>query len=190
MKKIDSKSLLIVFIIVFAILIIYRIAAYKEPSRVPLKYVKGQSFIKPEEIKLRMKEKNGETGFRKDLLYKKLDAPVQITRNIFAPLYTPPPPVKKPPTPHPPSQPEVKVPTPEEVAIEKSKAELKKFKYLGFLNKGGINEAFLSKDNELISAKKGEIIKGRYLIKDISPIAVVIQDKETQIEEVVNLSGG
>ena len=89
-----------------------------------------------------------------------------------------------------PPKPEIKVPTPEEIASEKSKAELMKFKYLGFINKGGINEVFLSKDNELISTKKGEVIKGRYLIKDINPNAVIIQDKETQIEQVVNLSGG
>lgn len=190
MKKLGSKKLLIILIIVWTILIIYRIAAYKEPGRAPLKYIKGQAVIMHEEIKERGDDKKGESRLRKDLLYKKPEASFQIARNIFAPLYTPPPLVKKPITPPLPPKPEIKVPTPEEIAIEKSKAELKKFKYLGFLNKGGINEAFLSKDNELVSVKKGEIIRGRYLVKEITPNTVIIQDNETQIEEVVSLSGG
>ncbi len=191
MKNLNPKKLLIILLSVWGLLFFYRIAAYEKPRTAPLKYVKGKAMIKTEEITVRDANKKGGAGLRLDLLNKKPGNSVRITRNIFAPLYTPPPPPpKKPAVPPPPPKPELKVPTPEEIAIEKSKAELLKFKYLGFINKGGINEVFLSKDNELISTKKGEIIKGRYLIRDATPNSVIIQDKDTQIEEVVNLSGG
>ncbi len=189
MKNLNPKRLLIILLAIWGLLLFYRIATYQKPRTAPLKYVKGKAVIKTEEIKERGEDKKGESRFRKDLLYKKPDASFRITKNIFAPLYTPPPPVKKPPSPTPPPKPEIKVPTPEEIAMEKSKAELKKIKYLGFMNKGGVNEAFLSKDNELITVKKGEVIKGRYLIKDATPNSVIIQDKETQIEQIVTLSG-
>lgn len=191
MKNLNPKSILIILLSVWALIIIYRIVSYEKPRTAPLKYIKGKAIIKPEEITVRDADKKGGTGLRLDLLNKKLGNSVQITRNIFAPLYTPPPPPpKKPAVPPPPPKPETKVPTPEEIAAEKSKAELMKFKYLGFINKGGINEVFLSKDNELISTKKGEVIKGRYLIRDATSNSVIIQDKDTQIEQVVNLSGG
>ncbi len=191
MRNLNPKSILIILLSVWALLIIYRIVSYEKPKTAPLKYVKGKAGVKAEEIRVREADKKGGAGLRLDLLNMKPGNSVQITRNIFAPFYTPPPPVKKPlAAPPAPPKPEIKVPTPEEIASEKSKAELMKFKYLGFINKGGINEVFLSKDNELISTKKGEVIKGRYLIKDINPNAVIIQDKETQIEQVVNLSGG
>lgn len=191
MKNLNPKSILIILLSVLALTIIYRIVGYEKPKTAPLKYVKGKVIIKADEITVRNEDKKAGAGLRMDLLNKKLGNPVQTTRNIFAPLYTPPPPLpKKPAVTPPPPKPEIKVPTPEEIAIEKSKAELLKFKYLGFINKGSINEVFLSKDNELISTKKGEIIKGRYLIRDATPNSVIIQDKDTQIEQVVNLSGG
>ena len=190
MKNLNPKSILIILLSVLALIIIYRVVTHAKPKTAPLKYVKGKAIIKPEEITARDADKKDGTGLRLDLLNKKLGDSIQIARNIFAPLYTPPPPPKKPALPPPLQKPEVKVPTPEEIAAEKAKAELLKFKYLGFMNKGGVNEVFLSKDNELISTKKGEVVKGRYLIKDINPNAVIIQDKETQIEQVVNLSGG
>lgn len=191
MRNLNPKSILIILLSVWAILIIYRIVSYEKPKTAPLKYVKGKAIIKAEEITARDADKKAGVGLRLDLLNKKLGDSVQITRNIFAPLYTPPPPPpKKPLAPPLPPKPEIKVPKPEEIAIEKSKTELKKFKYLGFLNKDGVNEAFLSKDNELISVKKGEIIKGKYLIKEITAATVIIQDKEIQIEETINLSGG
>lgn len=188
MKNLNPKRLLIILLSIWGLLLFYRIATYEKPRTAPLKYVKGQAVIRQEEITERGEDKKGESRLRKDLLYKKLEASLQISRNIFAPLYTPPPPVKKPSTPTTPPKPEIKVPTPEEIAMERSKAELNKFKYLGFMNKGGINEAFLSKENELISAKKGETIKGKYLLKDISPNTVLIQDKETLIEQSVSIS--
>jgi hypothetical protein len=191
MKNLNPKSILIILLSVWALTIIYRIVSYEKPKTAPLKYVKGKVIIKADEITVRDEDKKAGAGLRMDLLNKKLGNSVQITRNIFAPLYTPPPPPpKKPAVSPPPPKPEIKVPTPEEIAAEKSKAELLKFKYLGFINKGGINEVFLSKDNELISTKKGEIIKGRYLIRDATPNSVIIQDKDTQIEQVVTLSGG
>lgn len=191
MKNLNPKSILIILLSIWAILIIYRFAAYEKPRTAPLKYVKGKVIIKADEITVRDEDKKAGAGLRMDLLNKKLGNSVQIAKNIFAPLYTPPSPLKKPSAPPPlPTKPEAKAPTPEEIAAERAKAELLKFKYLGFLNKGGINEAFLSKDNELISAKKGEIIKGKYIIKEVTPNTVVIQDKETQIEQVINLSGG
>lgn len=188
MKKLNPNSILIIFLSLWALIIIYRFASHEKPKTAPLKYVKGKAIIKADEITVRDADKKGGTGLRLDLLNKKLGDSVQIARNIFAPLYTPPPPVKKLLTPATPPKPEIKVPTPEEIAAEKSRTDLKKFKYLGFINKGGVNEAFLSKDNELISAKKGETIKGKYFLKDINPNTVLIQDKETLIEQSINIS--
>jgi hypothetical protein len=190
MKNLNPKSVLLILLSVLALIIIYRIVSYEKPKTAPLKYVKGKAIIKPEEITARNADKKGGAGLRLDLLNKKIGDSVQITKNIFAPFYTLPPPPKKPLVPLPPPKPEIKVPTPEEIAVEKAKAELLKFKYLGFINKGGINEIFLSKDNELIATKKGEVVKGKYLIRDATPNSVIIQDKDTQIEQVVNLSGG
>ena len=62
--------------------------------------------------------------------------------------------------------------TPEELALQAGRQELAQFRYLGYLSRGGRDEAFLARGNTLHIAKTGETIEQRILVKAISPSGV------------------
>src|SRR5207253_9889405 len=75
--------------------------------------------------------------------------------------------------------------TPEELAVQAGRQELAQFRYLGYLSRGGRDEAFLAKGNALHIAKTGETIDQRILVKAISPSGVMLQETPTKTEQLV-----
>ncbi|MEP6601009.1 MAG: hypothetical protein ABJB49_04275 [Nitrospirota bacterium] len=76
--------------------------------------------------------------------------------------------------------------TPEELALQAGRQELAQFRYLGYLSRGGRDEAFLAKGNALHIAKTGETIDQHILVKAISPAGVMLQETSTKTEQLVS----
>ena len=154
-----------------------------EPQRVPLTYVSGQ--------KAKREASRGKSGSGLKIQLALLDANRQRTekalgspKNIFAPVF--------------PGQgsfdmsgaasnpvPVIQL-TPEELALQAGRQELAQFRYLGYLSRGGRDEAFLAKGNALHIAKTGETIEQRILVKAISPSGVMLQETSTKTEQLVS----
>ena len=181
-----KKQILIILMVVWTLLIVYRLGSQEEPKRVPLKYVKGQIISKNEVLS------RSQSGFtvRLDLLEDRLKIALNNPRNVFAPLqiYLPAPPAPPQPAEPPPPPPP---PTPEELAIQQARRDLGQFRYLGYLNKGqGRDQAFLARDRELFIVGKGQTISGTIYLKDLTSSYVILQEKNTHVEVTLNISGG
>ena len=111
---------------------------------------------------------------------------LEITKNIFAPIYIyrPPPPPPPPPTPVVVPPP----PSPEEVARAQAIAALSQFKYLGFLNKGGKSQGFFSRGAELYIVGKGDPVEGAFILKELDPNQAILKDRVTGVESTLILT--
>jgi hypothetical protein len=201
LKRINPKLFLAVLIVIWIGMIAYRIMSREEPKRVPLTYRKGQPAVVLKDSSVKgVKEAfargkgGGEPKVRLDLLDQKPPAPGEDLRNIFQPLrYQPPKPPAPPPTLPPPPPPTLPPPppppTPEELAAEQARKDLAEFRYLGFLNRGGKDHAFLSKSGTLYTGKHGDIVAGSFLLKELNTNFVIIQETGTKVEITIPLTG-
>lgn len=181
-----KKQLLGVLLVVWALLVVYRVATQEEPKRAPLKYVKGQTVSRSE---VAPRAPSGMT-VQLDRLKDRPGITLGNPKNIFASLQTwiapPPPPPAPPPLPSPPPP-----PTPEELAREQARRDLSQFRYLGYLNKGlGQDQAFLARERELFIVGKGQIVFGSIYLKEVTSSFVILQEKNTQLEITLTISGG
>lgn len=78
--------------------------------------------------------------------------------------------------------------TPEEIAADQSRANLLKFKYLGYLVEKDMT-LFLSNSGELFVVKVGDKVLATYAVKEANKDFVVILDTITRVEGRVPLSG-
>ncbi|HET6370195.1 MAG TPA: hypothetical protein VFG95_03300, partial [Nitrospiria bacterium] len=78
--------------------------------------------------------------------------------------------------------------TPEEIALARAREELAQFRYLGYLNKGGQESAFLSKGKDLFIVTVGEEVQGRFVLRELSSGFAVIHDKGSGAEVTLTLS--
>ena len=83
----------------------------------------------------------------------------------------------------------VPVKTPEQIAEEMARADLVRFRFLGYLTDKD-NTLFLSKDGELFIVKSGEKVSKSYKIKEATKDYVILYDTITRVEVRVELSGG
>ena len=112
-------------------------------------------------------------------------------RNIFAPLglrkvvakqktpITPPsrPPTIAPPPPVPPG------PSPSDLAAQRARQLLNKFRFLGYLTKGGESQAFLTNGQAIYIVKQGEMLEGQVQVNKIEPETIILS---TQVLETGN----
>jgi hypothetical protein len=113
-----------------------------------------------------------------------------VSRDIFRmenpalrPKPAPPVVVAPPPPPAPP------VRTPEEIAADLARADLAKFRFLGYLTEKD-NTLFLSKEGELFIVKSGDKLLSSYKVKEASKDYVVLLDTVTHVEVRIEMSGG
>jgi hypothetical protein len=183
--------LLILFIAVWVGLAARLVMDGGESRQVPLKHVKGQTAS-------RQSGRGASLDGLKvniDLLTanrQQADKTFATPRNIFAPLRGEEPISQVaqggPPVPISPAIPPPPAPTPEEVARQAGMQELAQYRYLGYLIRGGRDQAFLSKGNDLHIVKPGETIDQRILIKAITPAGVTLQETGSQVEQTVTLT--
>lgn len=204
MARLNPKLLLAVLVGIWIVLLAYRILSHEEPKRVPLTYRKGQAVAgaptgdkraSTGDKKVASKgEERRDLTLKLDLLNRKPPEPGEGLKNLFLPLHfelpkPPAPPPTIPPIPPPTLPPSPPPPTPEEIAAEEARKELSEFRYLGYLNRGGKEQAFLAKKETLFTAKRGEIITGTFLLKEVNNNFVVIEETATRVEITLALTG-
>jgi hypothetical protein len=193
LKRLNPKLLLVVLIGIWAVVFAFRIFSPDEPKRVPLTYRKGQALVT--KVAAAKGKEGREQTINLALLNQKPPAPGENLRNLFLPLhYEPPKPPPPPPTipqaPPPTLPPPPPPPTPEELAAEQARKDLSEFRYLGYLNRAGKEQAFLSRSGTLYTPKSGDSISGTFLLKELNSNFVVIQETGTKVEITIPLTGG
>jgi hypothetical protein len=82
----------------------------------------------------------------------------------------------------------IPVKTPEELAADLARADLSKFRFLGYLTDKD-SSLFLSKDGELFIVKSGDTILKNYQVKAVGKDHVVLFDTITKVEVRIELTG-
>jgi hypothetical protein len=82
----------------------------------------------------------------------------------------------------------IPVKTPEEIAAEMARADLSRFRFLGYLTDKD-SSLFLSKDGELFIVKSGDTMLKSYQVKAAGKDHVVLFDTITKVEVRVELTG-
>ena len=179
-----QTSVLIVLVVVLVLLIGYRIITDEKPRTAPLTYQRGAIASSPVRQGLSTRragvdplnaflERRGEKypGVGRDIF--RMENPVLKPKRVVSKITATPP---------------VHVKTPEEIAADAARADLNKFKYLGYLTEKD-NTLFLSKEGELFIVKRGDTILKSYKVKEVSKNYVVLLDTVTGVEVQLELSG-
>ena len=82
----------------------------------------------------------------------------------------------------------IPVKTPEEMAADLARADLSRFRFLGYLTDRD-SSLFLSKDGELFIVKSGDRILKNYQVKAVGKDHVVLLDTITKVEVRLELTG-
>jgi Tfp pilus assembly protein PilP len=77
----------------------------------------------------------------------------------------------------PPPPPPPPGPSPAELAAQRARQELNRFRFLGFLKKGGESQAFISNGQAIYIVRQGEILEGRIQVNKIEPETVILSTK-------------
>lgn len=185
----QEKKLLIGLAAVLALLVLYRVFTAEKPKTAPLAFPRGSvaaSSIRPG----RIAPSSGADPILL-LLSRREERYPGVTRDLFRMEGAAPKP-KTAPAPVAPAQPETPpapVKTPEEIAADAARADLSKFRFLGYLTDRE-SSLFLSKDGELFIVKSGDTVLRNYRVKETGRDFVVLLDTVTRVEVRVELSGG
>jgi hypothetical protein len=181
-----QKRLLISLLAALAVLVAYRVATSEKPRTVPLVYSRGA-----------IAASSGRTGIQQPSSADPLQVFLALRggkfpgvgRDLFR-MENPAPKLKAKPLPEPPVVAPLAAPviTPEEIAADASRADLSKFRFLGYLTDKD-STLFLSKDGELFMVKSGDQVLKNYRIKEAGKDFVILLDTVTHVEVRVELSG-
>lgn len=185
-KKNKRKRLLLALAALWCLIILQRQTFWVEQKRVPLKYVKGNTFTKVS----RSSKEESDLIVRLDLLKGRPGAEGGNPKNIFVPIeaFLPPPPLPPSPPQPPPLPPPLPGPTAEELAAQRARQELGQFRYLGYLNRGKSEQAFLSRGKTLFIVKRGDTIQGQFILNELEANHITIKDQQTNLKVTITLS--
>jgi hypothetical protein len=186
--KEHKKTALAALIAILVLLNGYRYFAGEQPKTAPLAFPRGMAAPSP--VRQGLHARAGADDPLRVVFDRSRERYPGVIRDIFRMERTNAMPRSKPtptvvvsaPTP---SEP---VRTPEEIAADLSRAELAKFRYIGYLTEKD-NTLFLSKDGELFIVKSGDTVLNIYRVRETSRDSVVILDTITRVERRVGLSG-
>jgi len=187
--KEQQKLLLAVLIGTIILVNGYRFLAEDKPKVAPLVYERGATASSP--VRHGLQSITGGADPLAILLDQRKQRYPGVSRDIFrmenprkakpkpAPVVV----VTAPPAPAGPEK------TPEEIAADLARADLLKFKYLGYVVEKDMT-LFLSKDGELFVVKIGDKVLAKYTVREANKDFAVILDTATRVEGRVPLSGG
>ncbi len=201
MKLIEAqqKMVLVALVIVFALLIAYRVMTDEKPKTAPLMYTRGA--VASSRMRQGLSSRAASSDLLNIFLEQRRGKYPGVSRDIFR-MENPAPKPKPVVVSHVTATPLVHVKTPEEIAAEAvlaaaqavqaaadaARADLNKFKYLGYLTEKD-NTLFLSKERELFIVKRGDKLLKSYKVKEVSKNHVVLLDTVTHVEVQLELSG-
>ncbi len=188
-----QKQILIASVALLAILIAYRLVTAEKPKTMPLVYERGAvatsrvrpgllsqaAWADPVNVLLKRREEKF-PGTARDIfrmVNPSLPHPVHSAASL-------------PPPPPPPPTPEEIAAQAAQAAAQASRADLSKFRFLGYLAEEGKGTLFLSKDGELFIVKSGDKVLKNYVVKEAGKDYVVLLDTTTRVEARILLSGG
>lgn len=182
-----QQSALIALLLLLAMLVVYRVLTAEKPRTAPLTYPRGSVARSP--VRTGLLAVSGESGILNAYVAQRQEKYPGVTRDIF-----------RMENPAPKTKPKVTaavaavlplVPqkTPEEIAADLARADLARFRLLGYLS-DKVKTLFLSKGEELFIVKVGDRVSKSYLVKDASHDAVTLVDTVTRVEARVDMSGG
>jgi len=68
-------------------------------------------------------------------------------------------------------------PSPGELAAQRARQQLNKFRFLGYLTKGGESQAFITNGQAIYIVKQGEMLEGQVQVNKIEPETIVLSTK-------------
>ncbi len=184
----QEKKVFGVLVVVLALLVLYRLMSAEKQKTAPLSYPPGSVAASPVRTGLSSpaagtdplliffaKREEKFPGVARDIFRMANPAPKPKAKAVPLPLGPPPPPVPE--------------KTPEEIAAETARADLAKFRFLGYLTDKE-NSLFLSKDGELFIVKSGGAVQKNYKVKEAGKDYVLLVDTVTRVEVRIELTGG
>jgi len=185
-NKQQQKIVLSVMVVVLVLLSVYRFVTAEKPRTAPLTYARGAVAAAPVRKVIQSPAASADplavfidrqqepfAGVGRDLF--RMETPAAKPRPVPVPVA----PVAPPPVPE---------KTSEEIATELAKADLSKFRFLGYLTDRD-RSLFLSKDGEPFIVKSGDRLLKNYKIKDAGKDYVILLDTITRVEVRIELSG-
>jgi len=183
----QEKKVFGVLAAVLALLVFYRLMSAEKQKTAPLAHRPGSVVASP--VRTGLSSPAAGTDPLLIFFAKREEKFPGVARDIFR-MANPAPKPKAAPLPAgPPPPPPVPEKTPEEIAAETSRADLAKFRFLGYLTDKE-NSLFLSKDGELFIVKSGETVQKSYKVKEAGIDYVLLVDTVTRVEVRIELTGG
>ena len=185
----QEKKLLIALAALFMILVLYRMVTAEKPRTAPLTYPPGSVATSP--VRSGITAATNGTGPLAVFIERRNEKFPGVVRDIFRMENPEPKPKPKPVlvSAVTPTVPPAPVKTPEEIARDLARADLSKFRFLGYLTEKD-RSIFLSKDGELYIVKSGDRILKNYRVKETGKDYVVLLDTVTNVDARVELTGG
>ncbi len=189
LNQTQEKKVLVATLVVLALLITYRVVTAEKPKTAPLAFPRGS--VARSAVRQGLATTPSGVDPLNIFLAKREEKFPGVARDIFR-MENPLPAAKPKPKPVPVVATQLSTTvqkTPEEIAADLSRADLARFRYLGYLTEQD-NTLFLSKDGELFVVKIGSKLLKNYQVKDAGKDSVIIVDTVTHVETRVDLSGG
>jgi len=83
-------------------------------------------------------------------------------------------------------------PTAAELATQRARQQLNRFRFLGYLTKGGESQAFLTNGQAIYIVKQGEMLDGQIQVNKIEPEAIIlsthIRETGSHIQAIIPLT--
>jgi len=184
----QEKKFLIGLLAVFAAITAYRVLTDEQPRTAPLTYARGAIASSP--VRPGLSSRAAGTDLLGVFLAQRGEKFPGVARDIFR-MENPAPKPRPKPTPLTavtPTVPPAPVKTPEELAQDLARADLSKFRFLGYLTDRD-KTLFLSKDGENFIVRNGDKVLKTYQVKEAGKDYVVLFDTATRVEVRVELSG-
>jgi hypothetical protein len=180
-------------LVVLTVLVLYRAMTVERPKTAPLTYTRGAVARSP--VRQGLSSRSDGMDPLSVFLERREEKFPGVGRDIFRmenPVVVRPKPVPVVVATLTPTIPPVPQKTPEQIAEDVARADLLKFRFLGYLaDKGNTdNTLFLSKDGELFMVKSGDKVLNSYKVKEATRDYVVLLDTITHVEVRAALSNG
>ncbi|OGW49012.1 MAG: hypothetical protein A2078_01560 [Nitrospirae bacterium GWC2_57_9] len=191
MTPLQQKKLLVVLLSALVILTGFRVLTAEKPRTAPLTYTRGA--VARSSVRAGVQTRTGNSDPLHAFLARREEKYPGVHRDLFR-MENPVaaksrPAIKTAPTPTVPAPPPVPEKTPEEIAAEASRADLSKFRFLGYLTDKE-SSLFLAKDGETYIVRSGDAVLRNYRVKEAGKDYVVLVDTLTRVEVKIELSGG
>jgi hypothetical protein len=192
LTKEQQIKLLAVLVAIIIVIVAYQRATDDAPRTQPLTYTRGMKVASP--VRRGMAVPGGATDPLLVFLQRRIEKYPGVARDLFRmgsangqakqrpALITKPIATVTLPTST------IPVKTPEEIEADLARADLSRFRFLGYLTDKD-SSLFLSKDGELFIVKSGDTILKNYQVKTVGKDYVVLFDTITKVEVRVELTG-